>query len=140
MTNIKSQKQHLNGRPKGQYILNWSSSLHLHYCYLSSSYHHLASRTEYIFALAGVAQLVGALSPRLQGCGFDTWAGHMPRLWVPYLVEVHTRRQPIHASILHQYLSPSSLSKTAMKKPSLGENKKKPPPTITKRKPNHMVK
>ena len=32
--------------------------------------------------LADVAQLVGALPHKLQGGRFDSWSGHMPRLWV----------------------------------------------------------
>ena len=42
-------------------------------------------------ALAGVAQLVGVSSPKLKGHGFDTWSGHMPRLWVLAQVRVCTR-------------------------------------------------
>ena len=33
-------------------------------------------------ALDGVAQLVGALSRKLQGHRFDSWSGHMPGVWV----------------------------------------------------------
>lgn len=40
-------------------------------------------------ALASVAQLVGALSCILKGCGFDSWLGHRPRLWVLFLVRAH---------------------------------------------------
>ena len=42
-------------------------------------------------ALADVAQLVGALFCKLKGCGFDSWSGHMPRLWVQFPVGAHTR-------------------------------------------------
>ena len=37
-------------------------------------------------ALAGVAQLVGALSHKPKGRQFNSQSGHMPRLWVPSLV------------------------------------------------------
>ena len=35
---------------------------------------------------SALAQLVGASSHRLRGCGFDSWSGHMPRLQVRFLV------------------------------------------------------
>ena len=45
----------------------------------------------YRVVLAGVAHLVGTLSPKLKDCGFDSWSGHMPRLQVLPPVRVHTR-------------------------------------------------
>ena len=33
-------------------------------------------------ALASVAQLLGASSRAADGCGFDSWSGHVPGLWV----------------------------------------------------------
>ena len=34
----------------------------------------------FIFALVGVAQLVGASSHKTKGCGFNSQSGHMPGL------------------------------------------------------------
>ena len=34
------------------------------------------------WALAGMAQLVGALSCKPKCCWFDSWSGHVPGLWV----------------------------------------------------------
>ena len=40
-----------------------------------------------LYALASVAQLVGAPSYRSKGHGFDSQSGHMPRLRVWFLVQ-----------------------------------------------------
>ena len=42
-------------------------------------------------ALASVAQLVGALSCKPKGCGFDPQSGHIPRLRVQSPVRVSAR-------------------------------------------------
>ena len=41
-----------------------------------------------------VALLVGVSSCRAKGHGFNSWSGHMPRLWVQYPIRLSTRRQP----------------------------------------------
>ena len=41
-----------------------------------------------VSVLASMAHLVGALSYKLKGCGFNSQSGHMPRLWVQSLVGV----------------------------------------------------
>ena len=48
-------------------------------------------RNERRFALANVAQLVGASFCKLKGQGFDSRSGHALGLWVQFLVEVHER-------------------------------------------------
>ena len=40
-----------------------------------------------------VAPLVGVSSCRAKGHGFNSWSGHMPRLWVQYPIRLSTRRQ-----------------------------------------------
>ena len=42
-------------------------------------------------AVPSEAHLVGALSHGTKGHGFDSWSGHMPRLWVSSPVGAHTR-------------------------------------------------
>ena len=46
-----------------------------------------------------MAQLVGMLSHRLQGCGLDSWSGHIPRLWVQSLVESAEKREERRCSV-----------------------------------------
>ena len=48
-----------------------------------------------------VAQLVGASSCKLKGCGFDSRSGHVPSLQVSPRspVGVHYKRQPIDVSL-----------------------------------------
>ena len=41
--------------------------------------------------MASVAQLVGASSHKSKGHGFDSWSGHMPKLWVWSPVRACTR-------------------------------------------------
>ena len=41
-----------------------------------------------VIALARIIQLVGASFHTPKGWGFDSWSGHMPRLWVPSAVGV----------------------------------------------------
>ena len=38
-----------------------------------------------------LVQLVGAASSSPKGCGFHSWSGHIPRLWVPFLVRMGRR-------------------------------------------------
>ena len=74
-------------------------------------------------ALAGVAQLVGALFCKLKGHRLDSQSEHIPRLQVdPWLG--HTRRQLINVS-LSVSLSPSSSLSKSNEKMSSGEDKKK---------------
>ena len=47
----------------------------------------------------GMAQLVGASSPRPKGRRFDSQSGHIARLWVPSLVRAHMGKQPINVSL-----------------------------------------
>ena len=55
-----------------------------------------------------VAELVGASSHASKGCRFDSWSGHIPRLWVQSPVGAH-RAQPVDISLSHWCfsLSPS---------------------------------
>ena len=63
-------------------------------------------------AAAGVAQLVGTLSRTPKGWGFDSWSGHIPKLWVQYLVMVRMGGNQLMFLSLSLCLSlPSSLSK-----------------------------
>ena len=48
-----------------------------------------------VLTLADGAQLVGALSSRSKGHGFDSKSGHMPMLQVQYWIGARRRRQPI---------------------------------------------
>ena len=64
------------------------------------------------WALAGVAQLVEALSHTPKGCGFDSRSGHMPRLGAQSPIGVRMRgHQSMFLSHTDMSLSlPSSLS------------------------------
>ena len=60
-------------------------------------------------ALASVAQLVGTSSGKLKGHGFDSWQGHMRRLWVQSPVGAHMRdSQSMFLSLCLSFLSPVS--------------------------------
>ena len=79
---------------------------------------------KYTCALASVAPLSGAASHRRKGRVFDSWAGHILRLWI----RSWSRRQPIDVSLSHKcFFLPLSvpLSKSYEKKMSSGEDKKK---------------
>ena len=54
-----------------------------------------------------MAQSVEALSHTLKGCGFDSWAGHIPRLQVRFLVPGRGAygRQPTDVSLASMFLS-----------------------------------
>ena len=58
----------------------------------------------------GSDRLVGASSRRLKGCWFNSWPGHMPRLQVWSLVEIHTKGNQsmflLHIDISLSLLSP----------------------------------
>ena len=68
-----------------------------------------------LIALAGVAQLAGTLSPKLEGSGFNSQSVHIPGLQVPSQPG-HIMRQWIDDSLSNQCFSPLSpslpLSKT----------------------------
>ena len=50
---------------------------------------------------------VGASSHKPKGCKFNSWSGHMPRLWVLSLVRVHLRgNQSVFPSHIDVSLSP----------------------------------
>ena len=75
------------------------------------------------FALADVAQLVGALSYKPKLCVFDSWSGHMPRLSVRSPVG---SLQEVTSGCLSHTLMLFSLSLSqSNEKMSLGEDKKK---------------
>ena len=65
-------------------------------------------------ALASVAQLVGTLSHKPKGCGFNSWSGHMPELWVQPRVQAHARGNQLmflyHINVSLLLSLPSSLS------------------------------
>ena len=76
-------------------------------------------------ALAGVCQLVGALSHELKVCRFNPQPGHIPRLWVQPPGRLHTEGSGsmflFHTGFIFLSLSPPSslplpLSLKAMKK------------------------
>ena len=78
-------------------------------------------------ALASVALLVGGLSYRQKGCGFDSWSGHIPRsrVWSP--VREWMRGDP-SMFLSHVYVSfPFFLLLFSLKSMSMssGEDKKK---------------
>ena len=53
--------------------------------------HALEQLKKLVGTRAGVAQLAGASSCKPKGRGFNSWSGHMPRLWVLTPVGVHAR-------------------------------------------------
>ena len=57
--------------------------------------------------LASVTQLIGALSSKPKGCGFDSQSGHMPRLWVQSPVWACTRGTDQCFFLTLMLLSPS---------------------------------
>ena len=71
---------------------------------------HFLDRHHLIITLTNVAQLVGASSCKPRGHGFDSWSGHMPRLWVQSLVGACKRdNQSVFLMSMFLSLSPSSL-------------------------------
>ena len=79
-------------------------------------------------ALACVAQLVGTLSSKLRGCGFNSQSGHMLSLWVRSLVGEPTGGNQIDVSVTSIFRSlfiPLLLSKINEKKKSSSEDKKR---------------
>ena len=60
------------------------------------------------WALAGVAQLVGASSSKLKGHGFNFRSGHIPGLWSRSPVQVRLQEAPDRCfSLTLMFLSPS---------------------------------
>ena len=80
-------------------------------------------------ALASVAQLVGASSHTQKGHGFDSWSGHMPRLWVQSSIGACTAGNPSmflsHTGNSSLSLPPLPLSLKSMVEISSGKDKKK---------------
>ena len=79
-----------------------------------------------ILSNSTVVQLVGALSQGPKGHEFNSWSGHVPRLWVWSQLRAHRRKQLIDISLSHWCFFPSptpSLSQRNEKKMSSGEEK-----------------
>ena len=76
-----------------------------------------------------VGQSVGALPPMPEGCGFDSWSGHMPRLWVQSSIGACTAGNPSmflsHTGNSSLSLPPLPLSLKSMVEISSGNDKKK---------------
>ena len=66
-----------------------------------------------------VAKLVGMSSHKPKGCRFNSWSGHMPRLWVWSLVGAHTELINWYFSLplmsLSLFLSVSQINKHILK-------------------------
>ena len=69
-------------------------------------------------APASVAQLVGMLTCKLKGCGFDSWSGHMPKLRVRFRsgrMRDATDRYFSHIDVSLLFFLPPPINKTALR-------------------------